>query len=874
LGKEERLQGKLRKRAVFLALVLLQPVLLLSKTINVPRDYLTIKSAVAASRSGDVVEVEDGIYFEKNIIIDKDIIVKAKNLLGAIIYGTSNAYESIFVVRAKAEITGFVLNNSFDGIKQRGSPDVAWRGRDLVILNMRGTAILFNAEEGNVGSGRIDNIVIDHCGTAVGTNDANDISLRKALVLNCEAAFAGFDHLSFNVDESLLWNCIETIKRNIGGPARNPLPPRATNAVLIGPDVHLIETLTKDRGRVDVYQLLLSSVDSAERMRTRWGLDLARWEGVLKKNAADILMNLGDRRAAKAYYSEVLSLRMNEPGGETWLGAIASLARLAKEDGNPSAAREYYSQAIERIDRVVGELPFKYLQSGFFDDKIIFYESLLYELFQEQKKSPGRESVEAALRYSEKVKSIGLLKSLMESSETASPQRPTDFESKRAAITKEIARLQIRLSKPGIGEAERRGIIEKLEDAEDEYKSFLIQKRRNTSASKTPASAPLPLSRFRERLLGEDTALIEYFIGRKYAYGFIVTAAAIEMVSLPDPDSLNPLVENFLHFLTMENSKELIGTKGSRNLSETLIGLFQEALTPNIKKLIIVPDGLLNYLPFEVLVRREENGAGKPKSAGSQKWHYLIEDYDISYAPSAVCLVRLMERQSAEKKSGRDILIFANSGELGQERSSVIIPGFSTRLPFAEGEARKIGAHFNRTEKTILTGADATEDYLKSPTFPGYRIIHFATHGFIDERYWWRSALLLNAKPGSGEDGLVQPFEIMNLELDADLVVLSACRTGRGRQDRGEGLMSLANSFFISGANAVLSSLWTIDDKSSAFFMDRYYKYLCSGMAAGQALRKTKSDMLKSRYAHPKFWAPFVLSGDHTASIRPMDGDR
>ena len=240
MGKEERLQGKVGKRAVLFSLILLQPIAIFSKTINVPRDYLTIKSAVAASQNGDIVEVEDGVYFEKNIIVDKDIIVKAKNLLGAIIYGTSNAYESIFVVRAKAEIAGFVLNNSHDGIKQRGSPDVAWRGRDLLILNMRGTAVVFNDEEGNNGSGQLENIIIDRCETGVGTNDANNISLRRALVLNCIVAFEGFNHLSFKVDESLVWNCIETIKDDIGGPARNAFLPRATNAVLIGPNVHLL----------------------------------------------------------------------------------------------------------------------------------------------------------------------------------------------------------------------------------------------------------------------------------------------------------------------------------------------------------------------------------------------------------------------------------------------------------------------------------------------------------------------------------------------------------------------------------------------------------------------------------------------------------
>jgi len=848
------------KKGVVLSFFLFQAATLFSRTINVPNDFLTIKSAVAASRNGDVVEVEDGIYFEKNIIIDKDIVVKAKNLLGAIVYGTANVYECIFMIRAKAEIAGFVLNNSYDGILQRGSPDVAWRGHDLVIMNMRRAAASINALEGNIGSAYLENILVDRCAGGISTNDANTLFVRKTVFLNCRSAFAGFDHISFKVEQVSTWNCPVIADAVESGSVDSVLPPRATNRIILGRDVRAIEMLPKDRKAEDVYRFFMKTFEASERGKP-WGKqDSRQWERLIKKITADVCSAEGDRKSARAYYRDAISLDPKKGYSETTLEALFNLALLSEREMDYDAAIDYYKKAVDEIDIVIDRLPFKYLQAGFFDDKIEIYEALLSRLYQMKDQKGRHEAVMEAFRYSEKSKSIGLLKSLFESPREKFDPIGAELESRGIEISREIARLQILLHRSDISPADKRMTMEKLEAAEDEYRSFLIQKRKNGQRPGRVIQS-VHYERLREKLLKEDTALVEYFVGKKRAFAFFMSGASEDMAVLPDPNSLNSMVSNYFDFLSLENSGEFLGMKGARILSDLLIKPFSRSLTPKIKKIVIIPDGFLNYLPFETLVRSSggvgEDIAGKR----SDRTRYLIEDFEISYAPSAFCLIQLQER--ARPADGNpDILIVANSGKGKSDESLVDLLRSCLPLDFAESEALAIAAHFGTAKKTILIDTQATEDDLKNRDLSLFRIIHFATHGLIDERYWWRSSLLLNRNKSGFEDGFLQPLDIMNLRLEAEMVVLSACRTGSGRYDRGEGLMGLANSFLISGANAVLSSLWKIEDRSSAFFMDKYYYYLAQGDTIGRALRRAKLDMLKSGYSHPRYWAPFVLSGN------------
>jgi CHAT domain-containing protein len=159
---------------------------------------------------------------------------------------------------------------------------------------------------------------------------------------------------------------------------------------------------------------------------------------------------------------------------------------------------------------------------------------------------------------------------------------------------------------------------------------------------------------------------------------------------------------------------------------------------------------------------------------------------------------------------------------------------------------------------------EASEARAKRLPLGEYQIIHFACHGFLDERSPLRSALVLSIDEDKEEDGFLQVREINNFRINADLVVLSACQTGNGPLEKGEGLLGLNRTFFQAGAHAVLSSLWPINDETTATFMDDFYSFLVQGEDKDSALRQAKIKMLRSSHTHPFYWAGFILYGDST----------
>jgi len=183
-------------------------------------------------------------------------------------------------------------------------------------------------------------------------------------------------------------------------------------------------------------------------------------------------------------------------------------------------------------------------------------------------------------------------------------------------------------------------------------------------------------------------------------------------------------------------------------------------------------------------------------------------------------------------------------------------------LPYSKKEIRDIAKNFPSGEVDVFLGGKAQEETLKSMPLAEYGIVHFACHGLLDEQVPFRSALVLSIDEDKKEDGFLQVREIYNLRLNADMVVLSACQTGRGRLESGEGLLGLPRIFFYAGAKSVISTLWPINDKSTSILMHSIYEHLSKGESKSQAIRSAKIKMLNSKYAHPFYWAAFVLNGD------------
>jgi len=255
---------------------------------------------------------------------------------------------------------------------------------------------------------------------------------------------------------------------------------------------------------------------------------------------------------------------------------------------------------------------------------------------------------------------------------------------------------------------------------------------------------------------------------------------------------------------------------------------------------VIVPHGILYALPFEVLA-----GADGRR---------LIERFPISYAASASSLAFLRSEPAVPHPAATLVAVGNPAGRLSP-------------LPYSAAELHAVAALFGRHAR-VLEGADATEGRVRDETRGGARMLHFATHGAIDEAVPDRSGLLLTARPPA-EDGLLQTREIYGMRMDADLVTLSACQTALGRNVTGEGVIGLTRAFYYAGARSVVASLWDVDDRSTALLMQRFYAQLGAGQPIDVALQRAKLSMLResAATAAPFYWAAFIASGRATVAV-------
>jgi CHAT domain-containing protein len=319
------------------------------------------------------------------------------------------------------------------------------------------------------------------------------------------------------------------------------------------------------------------------------------------------------------------------------------------------------------------------------------------------------------------------------------------------------------------------------------------------------------------------------------------------------------------------------------------------------KRLVIVASGALDYLPFAALPVPLVPEAGAKAAEG---YHPLIVDHEIVILPSASVLAAIRSESAGRRKAARTLAILAdpvfeaNDPRVliaARDRESGGSPGSGVRsadvsssspesnpeltrsarsfnragfyqLPFSRQEAEAIATLIPKAKLLKATGFDANRATATSGELSRYRIVHFATHGLLNSEYPELSGLVLSLvdRNGAAQDGFLRMHEIYNLQLPADLIVLSACQTALGKEIRGEGLIGLTRGFMYAGAERVVASLWQVDDLATAELMKRFYRgMLKDGMRPAAALRAAQIEMMKhNRWASPYFWAAFVMQGE------------
>jgi CHAT domain-containing protein/tetratricopeptide (TPR) repeat protein len=579
----------------------------------------------------------------------------------------------------------------------------------------------------------------------------------------------------------------------------------------------------------------------------------------------------------------VLALEIGQPT-TTWL-AYSGLARALEQDGRSEEALANYKKSVQVIEDIRARFPSEEQRAGYLKDKIKVYESLISLFFALHQRQPSGGYDRESFYYAEKAKARAFLDSLEEAKVDLRAGLSSQIREEEIKVSREISRLQTDLARPGLPEEKRGELFQKLEEVEEAYRNIIQAMRMNNPKyAQLAYPEPKKLEDIQARVLGQESALLEYFVGEESAFLFYVTKNDMAVYKLAGSKELQERANNYLKLLSLKTGRDFAAHPAGKKMYGELIGPVGDKIV-NARKLIIVPDGSLNYLPFEALIRDQDSPVGEAGNHVAQDsgirapGKFLVEDYVISYAPSASSLMNLLDRKGKSRAKKLWLAfadpVYAGKGSLGQtapadeiSREYYLGKGFDfSPLPYSGEEVKIVSKLIRRGQREIYTQEEAKEEKLKAIPLKDFKILHFATHGLLDENVSLRSALVLTLDEDPKEDGFFQVREIYGTQLDSDLVVLSACQTGKGELESGEGVSGLSRAFLYAGAQAVLASLWNINDRATAGFMGHFYRYLNQGKSKDEALQSAKLDMLKSSFRHPFYWAAFVVIGDSQSAV-------
>ena len=585
----------------------------------------------------------------------------------------------------------------------------------------------------------------------------------------------------------------------------------------------------------------------------------------LNSNLGEVFYKKREFIKASRYIKKAITIALKLRLSHVLWEAYYRLGRCLEMSGDPDAALTYYHKSVDVIDSIRSRILLESFKTGFSRNKLGVFESLLSLLFKLQSDERSGKRLEEMFMVIEKAKARAFLECLGEVRIDPRDGLTSGLRERERAVSKEISDLVRALSEPGLDRRARATKLDRLERAEEESLR-LVSEMKGELVDRAGLFSPEIYSTraIQEELLDRRTALIEYFLGDDRSYMFFITRDKVRLFALPPREDVERSLRGYLRALSVPDAGGFSGRIAAERIAAEILPPLSEPSIAGIERLLIIPDGILYYLPFETLRPPGIGGSG-----------FLVERYETSYAPSSSSLAFLRKkpagghRKSLLALGAPELKTKSRTQKKGQPPDDPSAGdmyqglGFDLGpLPFARREILDIAGHFPRPARDIMLGSDATEGALKARALNDYDILHFACHGLLDERVPFRSALVLSTGRDADEDGFLQAREVYNLGMDADLVVLSACQTGRGRLEKGEGLLGLPRMFFYAGSRSVVSSLWHIGDRSTARFMDVFYEHLSRGMGKAQALRQAKIQMLRSRSQHPFHWAAFLLNGD------------
>ena len=583
-------------------------------------------------------------------------------------------------------------------------------------------------------------------------------------------------------------------------------------------------------------------------------------EGALRhfEQAIELKTSVGDVRGRAFIFDEVGNLHRKLGNHEEALRGFREAAERSREADDPlfeSLALYHASMAhrdagrlddaraaVENSIRLSETLRAKVASYGLrtsflasVHERYSFYVDLLIQLHRVR---PGEDLDALAFQAAERVRARTLRESLQEAAagirmgiEPELLERDRELRRRLNGLASERELL------PEDRDRERlRSEIDALSTDYDRLQSTIRSRSPRYAALTEPGAATLAEV---QALLDDETRLIAYHLGEERSFLWSVTRDSHSLHDLPGGEIIEALARETYLSLKSPGASASASSRLSRVLLEPLRS-FDE------RRLVVVADGALSYVPFGAL--DDPRTVGKP----------LIDAVEVVRLPSA-SLVSALRAQRSGRRFTRWVAIAADPVYGNGSELSV------RRLPESRREASQIAALAPPGGVEVVAGFDARREWVESTDFRAFRVLHLATHGIVDDERPELSGIVLSLvdENGAPQDGFLRLHDIYNLTLPVDLVVLSACETGLGKEVKGEGLIGLVRGFMYAGAPAVIASSWKVDDSATAALMTELYRGLFEGKPPSAALREAQVAVSKiPRFRSPYYWAAFELQGD------------
>ena len=638
-----------------------------------------------------------------------------------------------------------------------------------------------------------------------------------------------------------------------------------------------------------------------------------RWQARTLNSIGYVHDAAGDKRRALGYYGRALSLSRAVEDRREEVSTLYNMARAERDMGDLDEAISSISAAVGLAESLRLKVAGEQLRTSYFASVQQHYELYIDLLMQAHERRPDRGFAAAAFQASERARARSLLERLAQQKLESGPDTSQGLLGRERALWR---RLDFRLesqtkllngphteSEAAEGAAEVRALTAAYQEVLDR-----IKQESPLYASMTQTH--LLRAEDIRALVPEDTILLEYALGTERSYVWAVTPGAIDGYELPPRASVEGLAEEVYDLLTarerpageqaaqyrrrVEDADANYWPRAAE-LSRMLLGPVASRLAG--KRLLIVCDGALHRIPFDALPEpdpaRGDGARLLAEASPPATAPPLVVGHEVVTAPSASVLSALQDGRPAPAAAPRLIAVLADpvfdsqdprtdapgdpptaeppaeEADLHQALRDAGDGGGESplsRLTSSLQEAEAIAGLTPSAEHAVFTGFDANLERVTGGSLGNFRIIHFATHGIFNDVRPELSGLILSRvdERGGRRDGFLRTDDIYNLRLNADLVVLSACRTGLGRNVNGEGILGITRGFMYAGSRSIVASLWKVNDEATAELMGHFYQGMFrKGLPPSAALRAAKEQIWKQeRWRPPYFWAAFVMQGE------------